>query len=242
LIRIPPIIPVIMGTAVVIAAWLVADGLRHFRSGDRHVTVKGVAERDVDADVALWPISFVATSEDLAEAQAQIVRSEGRVLRFLREHGVDSSAVQFQGLEVVDRLANPYQSGPSTSRYIVTQRLMVRSSEPGKILAANREVGELVRAGVVLQSGQGYGSSGPTFLFTKLNDHKPEMIAEATARARESAEQFARDSRSRLGRIRQAAQGVFVVLPRDQAPGIREEQQIQKTLRVVTTVEYVLDR
>jgi hypothetical protein len=102
-------------------------------------------------------------------------------------------------------------------------------------------VGDLVSRGVVLSSGNEYGGSGgPTFVFTKLNALKPAMIAEATARAREAAEQFARDSHSALDGIDNANQGVFEILPRDQAPGISQESQVVKTVRVVTTVTYRL--
>ena len=93
---------------------------------------------------------------------------------------------------------------------------------------------------VLSSGGMGYGSSGPTYLFTRLNDLKPAMIREATASAREAAAQFAADSRSRLGGIRQANQGVFVILPRDQAQGVSEGAQPNKTVRVVTTVQYYL--
>ena len=86
-----------------------------------------------------------------------------------------------------------------------------------------------------------YGSSGPTYVFTRLNDLKPPMIAEATANARSAAEQFARDSGSAVSGIRQANQGVFVILPRDQAPGINESSQLQKIVRVVSTVQYLLN-
>ena len=82
--------------------------------------------------------------------------------------------------------------------------------------------------------------NGPTFLFRRLNDLKPAMIAEATANARKGAEQFAKDSHSALGGIRRANQGVFEILPRDQAPGVMEGRQLQKTLRVVATVDYWL--
>jgi hypothetical protein len=97
-----------------------------------------------------------------------------------------------------------------------------------------------VNAGVVLSSGGEYGGGGPTFVFSGLNALKPQMIAEATARAREAAEQFARDSKTGVGPIRQASQGVFEILPRDQAPGISQESQVVKTVRVVSTVEYSL--
>jgi hypothetical protein len=99
-----------------------------------------------------------------------------------------------------------------------------------------------VSAGVVLSSGGEYGNGGPTFVFTGLNKLKPAMIGEATARARESAEQFARDSRSGIGGIRRASQGIFEILPRDQAEGITEASQIVKTVRVVSTIDYALSR
>ena len=101
-------------------------------------------------------------------------------------------------------------------------------------------MGELVSAGVVLSSGNEYEGSGPTYVFTGLNALKPSMIAEATARAREGAEQFAKDSGSTVGGIRRASQGVFEILPRDQAPGMTEGSQIDKNVRVVTSVEYAL--
>jgi len=123
---------------------------------------------------------------------------------------------------------------------VINQTLMVRSGKPDRILAASQALGELVKAGVVLTSGQDYGYAGPTYLYTRLNDVKPEMIAEATARAREAAEKFAADSGSRLGGIRRANQGVFQILPRDEAPGVQEGSQINKRVRVVTTVSYLL--
>jgi hypothetical protein len=129
----------------------------------------------------------------------------------------------------------------NTARYIIRQTLVVRSADVDKVQAASQRVPELVRNGVVLSSGQEYGGGGPTFVFTGLNTLKPAMIAEATARARQGAEQFARDANSTLSGIRTASQGVFEILPRDQAAGITEESQVRKRVRVVTTVVYGLD-
>jgi len=141
--------------------------------------------------------------------------------------------------------ACPASSGPASgeragSRYVIRQTVVVRSLKPELILTASQRVGELVSAGVVLSSGGDDGSGGPTFVFTGLNKLKPQMIGEATARARESAEQFARDSHSDIGGIRNASQGVFEILPRDQAQGISEASQIIKTVRVVSTIDYSL--
>lgn len=230
----------IIAAGIALGGWLGGRGLAAVRAADRYVTVKGVAEQQVQADLALWPLRVVAADNDLAAAQASVTRSLGRIRAFLARNGIDSSLAELQEIQVTDAFANAYR-GPNESptRYIVRQTLIVRSPQPASVLAASRRVGELVAAGVVLSS-QEYGPSGPTFLFTKLNDIKPAMIAAATANARAAAEQFAKDSRTSLAGIRQANQGVFVILPRDQASGISEESQPAKVVRVVTTVEYFL--
>ena len=229
----------VLGIGIAVAGWFVGDGFVRGRAADRFVTVKGVAERDVQADVALWPLRFVATNDDLGQAQATIKQSHQHILAFLEKHGIDPAEAEIQRLEVNDLLANPYRSGSTQSRYIITETLMVRTEDTGTIEKASQAVGDLVDAGVVLSS-TGRMDSGPTFLFTGLNELKPEMIAEATAEARRAAERFAKDSGSKIGTIRRANQGVFVILARDRAPGIMEGSQLQKTVRVVSTIEYHL--
>lgn len=230
---------IVLAIGIAVAGWFAGNGFVRGRAADRYVTVKGVSERDVEADVALWPIRFVATDDDLGQAQGRIKKDHQQVLSFLERHGIDPSSAEVQRLEVNDLLANPYRSGSTQSRYIITETLMVRTEDTKTIQKASQAVGELVDAGVVLSSGGG-PASGPSFLFTRLNALKPEMIAEATAEARRGAEQFAKDSGSAIGTIRRANQGVFVILARDRAPGIAEESQLRKTVRVVSTVEYFL--
>jgi hypothetical protein len=238
--RTPLFVALIGALGLVLAGGAIGRGFRDARMAERYVSVKGVSEREVKADLALWPIPFVAANDDLALAQEQIVLSSERIKSFLVRQGLDTAQAQLQTLRVTDRQANPYQTQEGGRRFIIRQTLIVRSTDPDRVLAASQRVGELVQGGVVLSSGEEYGPGGPTFLFTKLNDIKPAMIAEATSRAREAAEQFARDAQSRLGGIRQANQGVFVILPRDQAPGVTEENQLFKTVRVVSSVEYYL--
>jgi len=230
-----------LALGLVAAGWLVGRGLEVARGTDRYVSVKGVAERTVKADLALWPIQLAASDDVLTRAQAQLDSNVARVTRFLLANGIDTTEVELQGLRVTDAYANPYQPpGRPGNRYVVRQTVLVRTSDPERVRAASQKVGELSGAGVVLTSGEEYGPGGPTYLFGRLNDLEPVMIAEATAEARKSAEQFAKDSKSRLSGIRRASQGVFVILPRDEAPGITEPSQIVKTVRVVTTVEYLL--
>ncbi|MDF1505018.1 SIMPL domain-containing protein [Roseisolibacter sp. H3M3-2] len=239
-----------LGAAAVVALGLAAAGalagagVARVRTADRTVTVRGLSEREARADLAIWPLRLVAADNDLAAANAQLARSLATVRTFLRAQGLDSARgteVVLQNFEVADAATNQYGGAQGGgSRFVIRQTVIVRSPEPAAVQAASQRVAELVSAGVVLTSGGEYGQGGPTFVFTGLNALKPAMIAEATARAREGAEQFARDSRASLAGIRRASQGVFEILPRDQAPGITAEGQLVKTVRVVTTVEYGL--
>ena len=224
------------------AGALVGANIPRLRTADRTVTVKGVSEREARADLAIWPLRIVATDDDLTAANAQLTQSAQAVRTFLAAQGLGASAatqVVVQDFTVTDARSNQGTYAPG-SRFVIRETIIVRSTDVARVQAAAQRVAELVQAGVVLSSGQEYGGGGPTFLFTKLDALKAPMIAEATAQARRAAEQFARDSRSGLGGIRTATQGYFEILPRDQAPGITQEGQLVKTVRVVTTVEYGL--
>jgi hypothetical protein len=231
----------VLAVGIAVGGWLAGNGFARARAADRFVTVKGVAEKEVVADLAIWPLHVVAADNDLSRAYATIQTSTQKVRDFLARQQIDTSLVTLQNFSVSDALTNQYAGSDRVgSRYVIRQTIVVRSTKPELVLAASRRVAELVSSGVVLSSGGEYGGGGPTFVFTGLNDLKPAMIAQATARAREAAAQFAKDAQSGVGAIRQASQGVFEILPRDQAQGISEESQITKTVRVVSTVDYFL--
>jgi hypothetical protein len=239
---ISPMTAIVLALGMALAGWFVGDGFAESRSGDRFVTVKGISEREVAADLALWPLRLSVASDDLAKAHADLQNSVTLIRDFLGRHGLDPNSAQIQGFSVRDANADQYRSERAVgSRFVINQTLVVRSTDPQKIQNATEKVGELVAAGVVLTSGDDFRSSGATYIFSGLNAIKPEMIAEAAARAREGADQFARDSASRVGAIRRASQGTFEILPRDRVPGASEDTQLAKTVRVVSTVEYLLE-
>lgn len=230
----------ILAVAIALAGLFVGWGFARGRAANRYVEVKGVAERPVRADLAIWPLRLVSANDDLARAHAKLDSDVVRVRRFLAAQGIDTAAIVLQDFGVTDARTNQMSNVAEGSRYVIRQTLVVRSTKPEQVAQASQRVGELVASGVVLSSGQEYQGGGPTFVFTKLNDLKPPMIAEATTRAREAADQFAKNAHTSVGDMLQANQGVFEILPRDQASGITEESQIDKTVRVVSTVQYLL--
>lgn len=226
--------------ALVLAAFVGAGGLLQSRRADRYVTVKGVAEVEVEADQVIWPMAVSVTADDLGTAQDVLGAHLDRVRGHLEEFGLAPSEVSLQGTQVTDRVADRYSRlEPGQLRYILTATLSVRSDNLDAVEAAYRDVGSLIGAGVPLSVPGGYGELRPTWVFTGLNTVKPEMIATATASAREAAERFAEDSGSELGQIRRADQGVFQIL--SQTPGTPEAFERLKRIRVVSTVQYYLD-
>ncbi len=230
----------VLAAGIAAGGFLAGSGFARLRTADRTVSVKGVAEREAKADLAIWPLRLVVTDDDLVRANTALSRNAEQVRAFLAAQGLDSAGTEVTVQEFSVQDARTMGGFQNTGRYIIRQTLVVRSTRVDLVKTASQRVPDLVRNGVVLSSGQEYGGGGPTFVFTKLNDLKNPMIAEATARARESALQFARDSKSTLSGIRSANQGVFEILPRDQAMGISEESQVTKRVRVVTTVVYGL--
>jgi len=229
---------VIIAAGIALGGYLAGQGLVESRLGDRTVIVKGLSERPVSADLALWPIRFAVTGDDLNDVQQRAQADAEKVKSFLTGQGFPEEEIRIESPEVTDRLAQAYRSGPVDVRYIINQMVMLRSRDVQRVAAANARAGELVQAGVVLTSDRGI--SRPTYLFTRLNDVKEDMIRDALAQARSAASTFATDSGAHLKGIRRANQGQFQILPRDDAPGISESEQIEKTIRVVSTIEYLL--
>lgn len=224
----------VLGFGLILAGLAVGNGIVSSRLNDRNVTVRGVAERNVTADLAFWPIRYSSTGDDLSGVQRTIDADTQTVRKFLEDQGFKADEIALGQLEVTDNYASGYQQNVA-SRYVIAQTVNVRTASVQRVTDSYRKTGELVRRGVVFSSWQ-----GPSYVFTKLNEVKPEMIAEATKSAREGAMQFANDSGSRLGGIKEATQGYFEIQPRDQGENAIESQQVNKTVRVVTTVTYRL--
>lgn len=212
---------------------LIGQGVVNARVGDRVVTVRGLSERDVVADLAILPVRFTATGEILSEVQGRIDADLAAVRQFLTAQGYPADAITLGRLEVTDMQSREYGGQNNGPRFILAQTVIVRTTDVARVQTTTRSLNDLVRQGVVIQD-----FSGPTYVFTRLNDVRPEMIAEATASARTGAEQFARDSGTALGPIREATQGSFQILSRDEIGD--ESQSPDKKVRVVTTVRYSL--
>lgn len=213
--------------------WLLGNYAVRVKKFDRTVVVKGLSEREVPADIAIWPLTFQEASNDLNALFASLQKKNGQIAEFLAGHGIAKDAITVGAPAVTDRYAQAYgETANIAYRYTATSTVTVYTNDVESVRKAMRDVITLGKQGVAL-SGEGYQGQ-MQFEFTGLARLKPEMIEEATKNARAVAEKFAEDSESRLGKIRSAQQGQFSIENRDSTtPHI-------KKVRVVSTVEYHL--
>ncbi|RAK64883.1 SIMPL domain-containing protein [Phenylobacterium kunshanense] len=223
---------VALGAAV--GGLFIGQGVENARVGDRSVTVRGLSERIVKADLAVLPLKFAAAGDDLQAVQADVDVDTAAVRRFLATQGYAPAEIDLGRLEVTDQYAREYQQQNVAARYRVAQTVIVRTSNVDRVQATTRQLDQLLRQGVILQD-----YAGPSYLFTRLNDVRPQMIAEATASARSGAQQFAKDAGASLSGIRSATQGSFEIQGRDDI-GYEPNGQVFKKVRVVTTITYRL--
>lgn len=214
-----------------ILGFFISKGLESIAFQDRHVTVKGLAERDVMADKVVWPLPFKCVSNDMQELYDNLERNNAIVEKFLREGGINEEEIIVSAPAVTDRLAQSYVPENIKYRYQAEAVITVISPQVEKVIELMKEQVKLMKQGVIISNEYNYQTR---FEYTSLNEIKPAMVEEATRNARAVAKKFAEDSGSDLGTIRQASQGQFTISSDPTTPQI-------KNIRVVTTVKYSLD-
>ncbi|MXP27113.1 DUF541 domain-containing protein [Altererythrobacter indicus] len=221
----------ILALGVIAGGYLMGNGLVRANKAERSVTVRGLAERDVTADLATWTLTYSEQGMNLQQVQADIDRDTNTIRAYFKTLGFPDDALQPAGAGVNQMIQNGVQT------YTINQRLQFRTTDIARAQKAVADQFDLVRKGVVLQEG-----SGMTYSFTKLNAIKPEMVALATRDARAAAEQFAKDSDTAVGGIKNATQGYFSISSRDgDQAGYGVADTPFKKVRVVTTVNFYLD-
>ncbi len=204
------------------------------------VTVKGSAERYVVADKALWNLSFVSAGNDLNLINNKILLDTEKVKDFFKKFGLTDDEISLGQLEFIDMDAREYKDPNQKNRFIITQTIFVETKNVDAIEKASQNLLDLIQENVYLKAS--YGTMKPVYLFTKLDDIKNQMIDEATQKAKSAAQQFADNSGTKVGKIKRANQGVFVITARNSISqyGNDEVYQKDKQVRVVSTIEYYL--
>ncbi|ROH88304.1 SIMPL domain-containing protein [Pseudomethylobacillus aquaticus] len=209
----------------------IAQSIVDIKLLERSVEVKGLSEREVTADIAIWPISYNVADNDLGNLYLVLQDKNANVIAFLKANGFEDKEISSSAPAVVDKQAREYNDGSASAyRYTATSTITVYSSKVEAVRDTMTKLADLGKQGIAI-AGDAYSTQ---FMYSKLNDIKPAMIEEATKNAREAATKFAKDSDSSLGKIKRANQGTFSIENRDSSTA-----HIKK-VRVVSTVEYYL--
>lgn len=227
---------IISGIAIAVGLLLlglcIKGGIDNFANRGRQVTVRGLSEREVSANLVTWPIVTKELGNDLTTIYSRIQSTNERIARFLTENGLTKDEFSINPPEVEDRQAVSYNQDGIRERYLVTNVIVVNSTKVDLVRSLIEKQDQLMRDGIaVVADNYQYHT---TYEFTGLNDIKPEMITEATKAARDAAERFAADSHSEIGRIVTASQGQFSIEDRDQYTPYK------KNVRVVNSITYEL--
>jgi hypothetical protein len=220
--------------SIALAGYFVGNMHKTGKKYDRFVQVKGLSEREVFANLAVWPMNITLTGNDLRSLRSEIEIQNKEVYDFFTGLGFGSEEITKGMVNISDTRANEYDANYQNRdyRYIAKSELTVRTSDIEKLKQALVESPELISKGILLGSKNTWRPI--EYIFTGLNELKPAMVEEATKNAREVAEKFARDSDSRVGEIRIARQGLFTISDRDEnTPEI-------KIVRVVSTIDFQL--
>ncbi len=226
-----------IAVAIIISGFFVKDGMKSFRSADRIVKVKGLAQKEVIADLGVWSLKHTRTGNDLQIVQIGMDENKKKIIDFLKKSDFSEDEIEYLPLESQDLLSQAYRpQGAEMGRYILSQTIMVRSDDIEKVGNVVNRIDTLLRQGVTL-----INTPPPRYVFRGLNDIKPQMLAEAISNAKDGADEFAKASGQKVGDIKYAYQGVFQILPRDEGLPIPESAQKNKIVRVVSTVDFYLD-
>lgn len=219
----------VISLGIVILGLAIKAGIDNIAFRDREVTVKGLAEREVQADLVTWPISYSVAGNDLSDMYNQVNHNNETIIKFLTSNGIERDEISINPPDTYNAESNQYRSNTFNYNYSISSTVTVTTKKVDKV----REL--LNRQSELLKDGVAFSNSYINYQFTGLNSIKPEMIGEATEAARAAAAQFAADSDSRVGKIKNAHQGQFSIDDSDSStPYI-------KKVRVVTTIVYYLE-
>lgn len=225
----------LISLSVVIAGFFIGNMHKTGKKYDRYVQVKGLSEREVKADLAVWPINITLTGNDLKTLKSEIEKQNDAVYNFFISQGFEKSELTKGSTNISDARADQYNPNAQNRefRYLAKSEFTIRTGDINLLQNALSESLELISNGILLGSKNAWRPI--EYIYTGLNELKPSMIEEATKNAREVAEKFAHDSNSRVGKIRIARQGLFTINDRDvNTPEI-------KIVRVVSTIDFQLE-
>lgn len=196
---------------------------KDFSKQGSYVEVKGLSERIVKADTAIWSLSFEIKSNNIDSLYSDTEKNINIIKTFLKSKGFEDSEINVAPINIYQ---DTYKD--ALFRYNANSQVSVYTKKVDLAKASSNESLSLIKSGVVLNQNNIF------FEFSDINSIKPEMLADAIKNARDTASLFAENSGSSLGSVTRGNQGVFDITNKD--AGSPE----YKKIRLVSTLRFLL--
>ena len=218
---------VIVALGLCCAGILVYCGLSNIAFKDRFVTVKGLSEKDVQADYVSWPLHFAVSGNNLQQLSLDRSQQAQRIETFLQQKGFTAEDMHRGTVSLNDNWDNYYTTRRPEFHYTLNSSVVLSTRKVSLLVSNPDLVNEMIEKGILVQSW------GMDYQYKSLTELKPSMVAEATQNARVVAQRFADDAQCQLGSIRNANQGQFTMENDSEQPWLIH-------IRVVSTLQYYL--
>lgn len=204
------ITPVIVALAIVTGVLLLGNAYKYKYKTTETISVTGLAETNFVSDQIVWTGNYSRKTMDLKSAYAQLKEDESRIRKYLQGKGVTAAELVFSAISIDKEFSTRYDengriTGSDFTGYNLKQNVTVDSKDIEKVEKISREVTELIESGIE------FNSSSPSYYYTKLSELKIDLLAKASADAKQRAQTIAKNSGSSLGSIKKANMGVFQI-------------------------------
>ena len=224
------------------AAFILGGQFKTLGAGKQSISVKGLAEKSVRADLAEWSVGVQVQGERFGDTLEKLKQARPVIDGFLSSNGFVADNLEEGDVSITPNMVD--EITPKGDRRRVqqgfngVQYVLVRSKDLARVTAAHKAILQLSA------EGKPVVYDPPSYLINDLEAIKMSLIGAATTNARQRAEEFAKVGNVKVGAMRSASQGAFYILAANASSdasdygGIYDKSTVEKKARVVVTIEY----
>ena len=237
--------PLIIALSIIAGVFVLGNAYKYKFKTQETIRVTGLAETNFVSDQIVWTGNYSRKTMDLKSAYSQLKDDESKIRSYLKGKGVTDAEMVFSAISIDKEFSSRYDengriTGTEFTGYNLKQNVTVDSKDIEKVEKISREVTELIESGIE------FNSSSPSYYYTKLSELKIDLLAKASADAKQRAETIAKNSGSGLGAIKKANMGVFQITGQNSDEdysygGAFNTSSKNKTASITIKIEYAVD-
>ncbi|TNJ44538.1 SIMPL domain-containing protein [Tamlana fucoidanivorans] len=236
---------IIFAVAIITAAFIFGNAVVNRNQKDGTIAVTGLGKTDFTSDLIVWEAKFSQSNLSLKDGYSKLKQDRITILEYLKANGLPDSVIVFSAVETKKNTKPNYSEngkylGETFIGYTLMQTVHVDSKAVELVETISREVTDLLNKGIQLYS------IAPRYYYTKLEDLKIEMIAQATENANLRAKRIAENSGAKLNDLVSANMGIFQITGQNSNEnyswgGVYNTSSKEKTASITMKLIYKVD-